>query len=369
MPHELPTLADRFHALPAELREHVFALLLVQPVRYDMQHLGTCPLRDASLPLNANLRPSRPWRTHACGWRRHDDYTPTWHNPWRSKYAPPVRNPFLCSDCWDRKFRPRPFPVVSSDSPCLCARRQDLDVLLVCRRWHAEAGRVFYSRDTFDFEDARTCLAFFAGLRQQWRETVTSVSLVAYQGQQHALIRGAAWESRKAWTRVWCLLRTLPSLSRLALSTHHLEDERTLRPLLRLGPQRPRAICFTERMPAACLLKLLPRDDGSALGGMHYICPSLANRILVRGGLAEQVGRVLKGQLIAWVRLGKRAKLEVLGRAVEWQQENVVEMSLARDFASLGLEMEKGVHVLEGHDLAEWERLWWMVGWQHAFLP
>lgn len=239
-------------------------------------------------------------------------------------------------------------------------------MLLVCPRWYAEAGRVFYSRNMFAFEDARTCLGFFGCLRREWREVVSSVSLVPYQGPGSDL-NGNALESSKRLTQVWSLLRHSPALTRLELSAHYLEDEKILLPLLRLGPKNLRAVRFMHRMPASCL----PQDPRASDGGAEarYIWPHLAHRILVRGGLAEQVGVVLKGQQIAWVRLNKAAKLEMLRRAMEWHQRKRVEVSMARDIESLRLSTEKGRYVLECCDLEEWERTWWMGGWQHAFLP
>lgn len=130
-----PTLADRFHALPAELRAHVFSHVLVQPVKWDIEHQNECPLRTSNEEIDVwvcNRHCAYLFR-NTTGWRQNlneGHMTPI--SPLRSKWAPDQTNPYLCSDCFLR-FRPRPFPKASS-LPCLCARRNGLEALLVCRR-------------------------------------------------------------------------------------------------------------------------------------------------------------------------------------------------------------------------------------------
>ena len=106
-----PTLADRFHALPGELRNHIFAFLLVRPVKWQAEHNASCPLRTS----NADITPKPTWPEHNCcrcigpyhsdSLDQHTSRT-IWANPWRSKWAPEVSNGLMCSDCWDQNFRP-----------------------------------------------------------------------------------------------------------------------------------------------------------------------------------------------------------------------------------------------------------------------
>ncbi|KAK1072453.1 hypothetical protein LTR74_002489 [Friedmanniomyces endolithicus] len=44
LPTASPSLADRFHALPSELRTHIFSLLLVRPAKWDVLHGPSCEL-------------------------------------------------------------------------------------------------------------------------------------------------------------------------------------------------------------------------------------------------------------------------------------------------------------------------------------
>ena len=124
-----PTLAERFYSLPTELRAEIFALLLVRPVKWQFPHLYTpesCPRLLSNDDLTPELRVCQMYGgRHTCVrcvtghhfnqrsplWlSRQDPGYSTWMNPWRSMWAPEVRNEFVCSDCWDEEFRPRPHP-------------------------------------------------------------------------------------------------------------------------------------------------------------------------------------------------------------------------------------------------------------------
>ena len=186
-----PTLAERFHALPSEIRNHIFAILLVRPARWDIAHDPDCDFRNrADSSIVIVTLPEPDWNEYTCvrccTW--HDENKRFkkigWEHPWRSKYAPTPANRLMCSDCWDEHFRPRPCPPCPprpfrsrthsnglpavEGIPCLCARRTDLDVLLVCWRWYMEAGHVFYTRNTFAFEDVSSFVQFAQNLWRDW---------------------------------------------------------------------------------------------------------------------------------------------------------------------------------------------------------
>lgn len=159
-------------------------------VKWQLDHHLSCGLRTTN---NDNIYyPRIPEGTNDCThcaswfpsptWRYHQ---PSGTNPWRSKWAPPVRNEYVCSDCWDEDLRPgvEPCPSLTrlkDQLRCLCARRQGLESLLVCRRWYDEAGRVFWSRNCFAFEDSRTFVDFVSNLDPRWRDVITRVSIVAH---------------------------------------------------------------------------------------------------------------------------------------------------------------------------------------------
>lgn len=147
------TLGTRFASLPAELRAEIFAWLLVRPVKWSAEHEADCPLRnpeETSSPfedIRPRMNPSRETCPLAyCGipasrWRSRGQTI--YKDPWRSEWAPVITSEFLCSVCWDARFRSHPAPRIDS-LPCLCARkrRDGLAALLVCKKWYEEGARV-----------------------------------------------------------------------------------------------------------------------------------------------------------------------------------------------------------------------------------
>ena len=379
---EHPTLADRFHALPPELRDRIFALLFLQPVKWNLQHNPTRPLSNPQSSRCSSIRPRIPFREYDCWvnrsgrgcWYRNNKPT-AWLNPWRSKYAPPVRNEFLCSDCWDRRHRPRPFPK-THDLVCLCARRRELDVLLVCRRWYEEGGWVFYSRNVFGFEDGYVCLLFLESLAPRWRAFVTGVSLMAitYDITGEGSSPRFTISERKRQIQIWSLLRSLPRLRYLELHEYYLTNlASTLLPLLRQGPKtlksvriistsRPESKIITATnvaTPSSNRTRRTFTAEGIADTQPRFIWQSLSQRRLIRGGLVEVLARALKGQTLPWGGLLKAAQARWLHRSAEWLRAQIREKSAA----------EVGDYVVDVHDEKVWEQLWWLVGLQHAFLP
>ncbi|KAF2172103.1 hypothetical protein M409DRAFT_49851 [Zasmidium cellare ATCC 36951] len=241
---EPPSLADRFHALPSELRAHIFSLLLVQPVKWDISHQPTCILRRCDI----DQTPRRPWvhpsDSATCVYC--DDPSPSrwrrdvrlglniWTNPWRSHWAPPQRNPYLCSQCYDLFHNPQPVPRAES-LPCLCARRANLSTLLVCRQWYTEAATVFYSQNTFAFEHPALFTAFLTNLPPHWQSKISKLSLMAFSTHSPGAIDvDSAYAdptihiTPKRWLDVWPLLRkSLPALSTLELDSSLLRHPKT----------------------------------------------------------------------------------------------------------------------------------------------
>lgn len=248
IPTSHPTLAERFHALPGELREHVFAILLVRPPRFDLDHSAGCPA--STLPAAVEIRPTFSSQSHSCGlfpnafsFLRNK---PVWHDPWRSHYAPPVQHPFKCSNCCDREDRAKPFTRSwrGEDLPCLCVRRQNLNVLLVCKAWYEEAGRVLYARNMFCFTDSYTLHAFLKALPVNRRKQIARLALVTTmpgsQARERSEAAGFSTTERKRLIELFALLanrQRFPALWQLEVGSEYFLETRVLLPLLRTGPK------------------------------------------------------------------------------------------------------------------------------------
>lgn len=384
LPASRPTLADRFAALPTELRAHIFSFLLVQPVKWALEHELPCPLysnpdlfitfqHDPCARCGGHCYPSA-WRPLAVAWQE----LPL--SPWRSKYAPPVTNPFLCSNCWDADFRQSvtglEFPNLRELMPCLCARRNELDILLVCRRWYEEASRVLWSRNTFAFEDSRTFTKFARNCPRP--DLVTKVSILdadrSLRAHVHIEFEWPDWAYDRKRQALITALRSFPALTHLELDAVLLHDVRDVRTMLRLGLRTVRSVRFIHHADA----KKTTDVSAGVLAKGHYIYPSLASALLLRGGLAEEVARAIKGEHRAWTKhheLPKRAigpktapkrpkpRVSLLQRALE--QHLVIEESLQPDTVP-----ENGI--VNCDDTATWAKLWWKVDgrlhWSQSYL-
>ncbi|KAI5924612.1 hypothetical protein F4810DRAFT_132076 [Camillea tinctor] len=258
------TLGDRFRLLPSEVRAAVFSALLVRPVKWDTRHAPACPLLTAAHPFKdihptptdpstcayAHVRrPPSAWRDVA---RRGEH---AWVDPWRSAWAPPQRNPYVCTACYDTFLRPRPMPETYS-LPCLCARRRELQVLLVCRAWYAEAGAVFYGGNTLAFADAMELVGFFAALAPRWKNRVSKVSLLslppydviprtAREDVREIMVHGTALKM------AWDVLAQLPALSELELDAIYLTREEGVSALRGPALENLRRVTFVQGVPFA----------------------------------------------------------------------------------------------------------------------
>ncbi|KAK8041505.1 hypothetical protein PG994_014512 [Apiospora phragmitis] len=195
-----------------------------------MGHAAPCRLRQAHRGAAHGIHPAlglgsrggrQPVQLHS-NTKSNNDGPPLLVDPWRSRWAPPPTNPYICSTCFDRRHRPHPHPAPSKFSlPCLCARRANLQVLLMCRRWYAEAGRVFYVRNTFAFADPRECVEFLTTLAPRWRRLISQVSLLALAARDYVPESAARelemvqvpTEGDAGLARALALLRELPALT------------------------------------------------------------------------------------------------------------------------------------------------------------
>ena len=320
-----PTLGDRFHALPGELREIIFSFLIVRPAKWDLQHKPDC-----ALTLCTYVRPPYLDRIretcvecqgrHTSGNRgtgswRSNDRLPVWVNPWRSQWAPEQMNPYLCTSCYDARYRAKPLPQAKS-LPCLCARREDLAVLLVCKQWYSEAGRAFYGRNTFAFEDSSTFVNFFSMLDPRWRAKVSHVSFLTSlpSGEIRNPIPVAVNnETDRQLAPVWSLLRKLPSLAHLELDVLFLTRVKTVQAMQRLGLRNLRKLYFTERRPASQTTR-----------PSIYIWPEISQRLLVQAPFVTTVAHQIEG--VHRFRPKQKELEELVEAEVEAQNEPVLEV-------------------------------------------
>ena len=274
-----------------------------------------------------------------------------WTNPWRSQWAPPVANEFICSDCWDLEFRPRPHPaqeeVGKRHLRCLCARRQDLGTLLVCRKWYEEAGAIFYARNTFAFESAAVLTGFVTSLPPRWKPKVSRVSIMAYHpdDKQGPVEEASGWEGNHKLSRVWPLLHQLPRLSYLELDAHFLSRAKTASRLLKLSLQNVRRVCFVMHNPLRTNYAI----------GSPFIWPEYHNARLIVGGFAEEVARAIKGQK---PRRGLRRTQQASILAAAAREEGSESQIMGLNVKDYHLGMESG-NTYHSTSATAYARLWW----------
>ena len=390
------SLADRFHGLPAELRTYIFSFLLVQPVKWSLTHKSSCPLfNNPQLDVrpddwcyasrshaSVGSTPLRLWRIQTTGDR---GWQGGRNDPWRSKYAPDVTNPFMDSNQWDNEWRETvtglPFPRLSNDMPCLCARRTDLDVLLVCRQWYEEASQVLWGSNDFVFDSCDLFLDFVAACKA--REKVTKISLIN-PGRHHPLkpsdpFEWPDWAYHKKRQALVAALRRFPRLTCLELDSCLLRDVRDVRALLRLGIRGLRRVQFVyhesakESSATTTGLKSKPN--------MHWIDPMLGNRILLRGGLAEEAARAMKGEHRGWTKHKDIAATNAAKRkSTPFSKRQKPGVPLLQTAIDRHIAFEEWIKTLDiaphrivnCDDRGFWEKLWWKTGgrsrWSQSYL-
>jgi len=293
-------LGTRFHALPPELRAHVFSFLLVRPVKWELRHLEGCE-QSAAITTSDYTRPSHHslpdsdniYVCAECGPTSHERnwrYAFTrgfevYVSPWRSKWAPAQTNPYLCTNCYDDRWRTRPFPQ-PTNLPCLCARRLNLETRLVCRQWNKEASTVFFSENTFAFDDCISMGNFFSAMPQHWKTRIAKVSILL-----------PFWTNAGDSTDIFLLARSLSVLNELTwlqnleLDAKLLNEELTASALLNCSIAGLRKVRFVVECPYKELL-------WRKMGPPTYVWGELRGRHLLKGGFSEYVTRSVKSQSI-----------------------------------------------------------------------
>lgn len=183
-------------------------------------------------------------------------------------------------------------------------------MLLVCKRFYDEAGHVFYTENTFAFENSSSFVSFFGNLAPRWRDSVSKVSLLAFKTPATAQEAEEDWEPSTRLAPVWSLLRRLPSLSQLELDALFLTRLKTVRAMRKLGMRNLRAVRFVQhRYDEEWATRCVP-------GEMAFVWPNLAVRTMVEDGFAGQIARKVKGQRREWEWARERGGKDVLQRAV-----------------------------------------------------
>ncbi|KAK4555049.1 hypothetical protein LTR86_007815 [Recurvomyces mirabilis] len=300
-----PTLADRFHSLPGELRAHIFTFLLVRPAKWSVKHLADCPKRTSNVDLIAQRQAAdEDYHHHRCvhckgvpyGLRHHWtlNLPPQYIAPWRSHWAPKPRNPYICSTCWDIRWRQCP-DATRQHFRCFCARRQNLGVLLVCKKWWREAGYVFYTQNTFCFETAALFDGFFRHLRLEWRVLVARTSLMAqYDSQTKVFVEASVFYD------LWQLFGdlTLHGLKFIELNAMYLTRLEVVRNVMNMNLDYGNTeIRFVLRRPE----RLVDVERGNV-----HVYPEFARGLLLRGGFPDEISRIARRQRRPWLKAGGR---------------------------------------------------------------
>ncbi|RDW79345.1 uncharacterized protein DSM5745_06197 [Aspergillus mulundensis] len=179
-------LPNRFFRLPVELRLQIYRILLVRPCKFDLHHQFGCHVGIIGLfrpgPI-AQLATSKTFRCAECNihnWRSQDPDL-TSDTPASSQWGRPKRNPYLCDICYpELQYRLGLEKCPSMKGlECLCARRQNLAILLTSRQIYQEAWPVFWTENTFAFESGRLLAEFMEAVGAQKRAAIRFVSLLA----------------------------------------------------------------------------------------------------------------------------------------------------------------------------------------------
>ncbi|KAJ0423486.1 hypothetical protein BJY00DRAFT_310142 [Aspergillus carlsbadensis] len=209
----------RFFALPAEIRLQIYRLLLVRPCKFDLTHKFGCHTGivgfragifdhlDSIPTFHCADCETRNWRAQGT------EETFTADTPAQSAWARPKRNPYLCDRCYpEMQYRLglAKWPFMMEYLYCLCARRENLGVLLINRRVYDEAWPVFWAENTFAFESGRLLGDFLEEIPEEKRARIRSIALLS---PEETLMDTEEGELQDCWP----LLRACMGLRELEL--------------------------------------------------------------------------------------------------------------------------------------------------------
>ncbi|KAF7591664.1 hypothetical protein BBP40_001241 [Aspergillus hancockii] len=232
-----PNLLDRFFALPSEVRNHVYRLLLVQPCKFGFAHSFKCepfyygypgPCHHYDGPEGyMNFRCAN---CYTGGW---GSERPIYVSPARSQWSPPMTNEYMCDNCYSEKIRSKveQHPILSG-LKCLCARRQNLHVFLINRQFYKEASHVFWTENCFAFESPKALIEFLSCIRPQTRSLITKISFMIDPDQEGMCL------DRRYVQECWRVLRLCDGLTELEVDQFFLSNLHWVLGIKNITPKR-----------------------------------------------------------------------------------------------------------------------------------
>ncbi|KAL5341111.1 hypothetical protein BJX70DRAFT_396166 [Aspergillus crustosus] len=211
---------DRFFALPTEIRLDIYRHLLVRPCKFDLSHRPDCDGCPVVNSWSNVIKGTESYmRCAECAienWARYDlDLTSD--TPIRSQWALPKKNHLLCDACYADKqieFGMEKCPNLAKVE-CLCARHENIGVLLINRRVYEEASPIFWKENTFSFEDGRLLFDFLEAVGSEKREMIRSIAF--YSPDEDPI-------DMEEVPQCWPLLRQCSGLRDLELDATFLAD-------------------------------------------------------------------------------------------------------------------------------------------------
>ncbi|KAL4882712.1 hypothetical protein BJY04DRAFT_38839 [Aspergillus karnatakaensis] len=212
---------DSFFALPTEIRLEIYRHLLVRPCKFDLAHRDGCDGEALVNPWSRLLKGTDNTRIMCaeCNnfeWKRYD-IDRIFDCPTRSQWALPKKNPYICEHCYADKqieFGMEKVPDLRRVD-CLCARRENLSVLLINRRVYEEAAPIFWKENTFAFESGRLLFDFLEAVGAEKREMIRSIA--CYSPDEDPI-------DMEEMPQCWPLLRQCTALRELELDASFLSD-------------------------------------------------------------------------------------------------------------------------------------------------
>ncbi|KAE8383809.1 hypothetical protein BDV26DRAFT_1728 [Aspergillus bertholletiae] len=253
-----PDLLDRFFALPPEVRNHVYRLLLVQPCKFNYSHNFRCkplwyeypgPAHTAHGP-DSNMN----FACADCRWHVWHQGLPVFVSPARSQWAPPMTNEYLCDNCYSQNIRAKrePHPTLRN-LKCLCARRENLGIFLINKQFYTEASHVFWTENCFAFENPTILIDFLSGIRPQTRSLITRISFMIDPDEVGVSL------DRKHVQQCWRLLRLCDGLTELELDQFFLSNLRWVLGIKNITPKT--RVVFMRTPERAEILYLMTYDQ------------------------------------------------------------------------------------------------------------
>ncbi|KAE8137725.1 hypothetical protein BDV38DRAFT_246117 [Aspergillus pseudotamarii] len=271
-----PDLIDRFFALPSEVRSHVYRLLLVQPCKFSFNHTFQCKRFSYEYPGPAHTatgpESNMNFACADCRWYAWGRRLPVFVSPARSQWSPPMTNEYMCDNCYSENIRAKrePHPTLRN-LKCLCARRQNLHIFLINKRFYEEASHVFWTENWFAFENPTILIDFLSCIRPQTRSLITKISFMIDPNEVGMNL------DRKYVQQCWRLLWLCDGLMELELDQFFLSNVQWVLGMKNITPKR--RIAFMKTPDRAEIAYLMTYDQ--------RIWQGVSRRQLVRNILAD----------------------------------------------------------------------------------